>query len=116
MAPNGAIWIHPKGPLWSEDYASAELSLCGLFVHELTHVWQHQCGRSLVLCRHPFCSYRYEHVPGRPFSRYGIEQQAEIVRHAWEGMIGRRPRDQCLETLLPARAATDTVAEPSASG
>jgi hypothetical protein len=31
--------------------------------------------------RHPFCRYRYALKPGKPFRRYGIEQQAEIVRH-----------------------------------
>ena len=31
--------------------------------------------------RHPFCSYAYVLEPGKPFGRYGIEQQAEIVAH-----------------------------------
>jgi hypothetical protein len=31
--------------------------------------------------RHPFCRYHYALEPGKPFRRYGIEQQAEIVRH-----------------------------------
>jgi hypothetical protein len=31
--------------------------------------------------RHPFCRYAYALRPGKPFARYGIEQQAEIVRH-----------------------------------
>jgi hypothetical protein len=31
--------------------------------------------------RHPFCRYAYRLTPGKPFARYGIEQQAEIVRH-----------------------------------
>jgi hypothetical protein len=33
--------------------------------------------------RHPFCRYSYDLVPGRSFDRYGLEQQAEIVRHAF---------------------------------
>jgi hypothetical protein len=33
--------------------------------------------------RHPFCRYRYTFDPERPFERYGLEQQAEIVRHAF---------------------------------
>jgi hypothetical protein len=36
---------------------------------------------NLVLRRHPFCRYDYAIQPGRAFHRYGIEQQAEIVRH-----------------------------------
>jgi hypothetical protein len=31
--------------------------------------------------RHPFCRYSYQLVEGRPFDRYGLEQQAEMVRH-----------------------------------
>src|SRR5687768_5966574 len=42
MAPDGHIWVHPKGELWSDDYASAHLGLQALFLHELTHVWQAQ--------------------------------------------------------------------------
>ena len=49
----------------------------------MTHVWQSQKrGRFyLPLMRHPFCRYGYQ-LRGRPaFDRYGLEQQAEIVRH-----------------------------------
>ena len=51
----------------------------------MTHVWQTQTrGRFyLPLMRHPFCRYAYDLVPGRPFARYGLEQQAELVRHAF---------------------------------
>jgi hypothetical protein len=49
----------------------------------MTHVWQAQRGGRfyLPLMRHPFCRYGYRLVPGRRFERYGLEQQAEIVRH-----------------------------------
>jgi hypothetical protein len=85
MAPMGDIWFHPDGGGWSEDFSKEPLHLQGFFIHELTHVWQSQRGGRfyLPLMRHPFCRYRYEIVPGRPFSRYGLEQQAEIVRHAF---------------------------------
>lgn len=83
MAPTGNIHFHPAGELWSEDFAAESLWRQGLFIHELTHVWQSQTrGRFyLPLMRHPFCRYRYEIVPDRPFEWYGLEQQAEIVRH-----------------------------------
>ena len=104
MAPNGAIWVHPKSALWRDDYARCEPMLTGLFVHELTHVWQHQHGIWLPLRRHPFCRYRYAYRPGRPLRRYGIEQQAEIVRDAWAGLVGLTPRDPRLDALLPGAA------------
>jgi hypothetical protein len=83
MAPDGHIWVHPQGRLWRDDYAEAPLNLQGLFIHEMTHVWQaQQRGRwYLVLMRHPFCRYAYDFRPGWLLDRYGLEQQAEIVRH-----------------------------------
>jgi hypothetical protein len=83
MAPTGNIHFHPDSPLWSGDFSKERLSLQALFIHEMTHVWQAQTrGRFyLVLMRHPFCRYSYDLVEGRPFDRYGLEQQAEIVRH-----------------------------------
>ncbi|MGZ8336692.1 MAG: vgr related protein [Allosphingosinicella sp.] len=89
MAPDGHIWVNPQGRLWSDDYAAASLGLQGLFVHEMTHVWQAQTrGRwYLPLMRHPFCRYEYIFRPGWPLERYGLEQQAEIVRHVF--LLGR---------------------------
>ena len=46
-----------------------------------THVWQHQKGICLPLRRHPFCRYEYSLRPGWRLERYGLDQQAEIVRH-----------------------------------
>jgi hypothetical protein len=83
MAPTGDIWFHPDGGGWSDDFSKETLSRQGFFIHELTHVWQSQKGGRfyLLLMRHPFCRYSYTVRPGRPFRRYGIEQQAEIMRH-----------------------------------
>ena len=83
MAPDGQIWFHPLCDRWSDDFAAERVDAQGLLIHELTHVWQRQCGIYLPLARHPFCRYGYSLSPGRPFARYGIEQQAEIVRHAF---------------------------------
>jgi hypothetical protein len=85
MAPCGNVHFHPAGSLYRADFAAADLGGQGLFVHELTHVWQAQTrGRFyLPLMRHPFCRYAYRWKPARSFEDYGIEQQAEIVRHAF---------------------------------
>jgi hypothetical protein len=107
MAPDGNIWFHPESPWLSCDYAKEPLGTQALFVHELTHVWQVQrWGRwHLILLRHPFCRYRYRLVPGRPFHRYGIEQQAEIVRHLFLRRRGARPAGAApleeLDALVP---------------
>ena len=102
MAPTGNIHFHPHSTHWSEDFANERLHRQGLFIHEMTHVWQTQrSGRFyLPLMRHPFCRYKYRLVPGRPFSRYGLEQQAEIVRHAFLAQHGARV-DAPPPSLLP---------------
>ena len=91
MAPTGNIHFHPDDPSWSEDFSVASLSLQGLFLHEMTHVWQSQKhGRFyLPLMRHPFCRYAYRFDPARRFGDYGLEQQAELVRHAFLARSGR---------------------------
>ena len=85
MAPMGNIHFHPNGGGWSDDFSKERLPAQAFFIHEMTHVWQAQNGGRfyLPLARHPFCKYRYEFIPGRPFRKYGLEQQAEIVRHAF---------------------------------
>lgn len=85
MAPSGHMHFHPRSANYCDDFADADLGFQGHFIHEMTHVWQAQTmGRwYLPLMRHPFCRYTYRLVPGRPLTRYGLEQQAEIVRHAF---------------------------------
>lgn len=107
MAPCGHLHFHPRGELWSDDFSSEWIGRQGLFIHEMMHVWQAQRrGRFyLPLMRHPFCRYRYEFVPGRRFVDYGLEQQAEIVRHVFLQRNGYRPANAPtlaeIEPLLP---------------
>lgn len=107
MAPTGNIHFHPHGDLWSEDFSKEKLGRQGLFIHEMAHVWQAQTrGRFyLPLMRHPFCRYRYALEPGRPFERYGLEQQAEIVRHIFLSHMGLRLVPCPPRSLLPFEAA-----------
>lgn len=110
MAPTGNIHFHPDSPLWSDDFSRERMALKGLFIHEMTHVWQAQTrGRFyLVLMRHPFCRYAYQLQDGWAFDRYGLEQQAEIVRHRFLADQGAAVA-QCPDAaLLPFRR---TVAE-----
>ena len=107
MAPDGDLWFHPAGGLYCTDFCARPLHMQGHFIHEMTHVWQAQKGGKyyLPLMRHPFCRYGYDIVPGRPFVRYGLEQQAEIVRHAFLMRNGARvegkPPLAVYEALLP---------------
>lgn len=85
MAPQGHVHFHPAGSAYCDDFSDTNLLRQGHLIHELTHVWQSQTRGKwyLVLHRHPFCKYNYSLQPGLPFQAYGIEQQAEIVKHAF---------------------------------
>jgi len=79
------LHFHPSSESYRDDFSLQDARLQGLFIHEMAHVWQTQRnGRwYLPLKRHPFCRYDYTLRPGWTLDRYGIEQQAEIVRHAF---------------------------------
>lgn len=85
MAPRGHIHFHPLSAGYCDDFSTQSLSRQGHFIHEMVHVWQAQKKGSwwLVLNRMPWARYDYSLKPGWPLERYGIEQQAEIVAHAF---------------------------------
>lgn len=85
MAPWGHVHFHPADAFYCDDFAAASLHRQGHFLHEMAHVWQAQTrGRLYVLLRGMVSrNYSYSLKPGWTLERYGIEQQAEIVRHAF---------------------------------
>ncbi len=89
MAPRGHLHFHPLGEAYCDDFATAAPGRQGLFIHEMTHVWQTQRKGDwyLLLHRMPWSTYKYRLRPGWRLDNYGIEQQAEIVRHAF--LLGR---------------------------
>lgn len=93
MAPWGHLHFHPHSDLWCDDFATAPLDLQGLFIHEMVHVWQAQRrGWWYLPLVRPFSArYSYWLIPGWDLARYGIEQQAEIVRHVFLLRRGQRP-------------------------
>lgn len=105
MAPDGHLWFHPRGDLYCDDFCGQSVARQALFIHEMTHIWQRQRGVFLPLARHPFCRYDYTLKPGWGLERYGIEQQAEIVKHAWllrEGHeVAGAPGLSAYESILP---------------
>ncbi len=107
MAPCGHIHVPPDSALWSEDYSRTNVRLEALLMHELTHCWQTQRRGKyyLPLMRHPFCRYPYAVRAGWKFERYGLEQQAEIVRHTYllrRGIVEPGvPPLATLESILP---------------
>lgn len=105
MTPSGELCCNPKGATFSGDFSREHWPMRGLFVHELVHAWQFQQGIPLAWVRWPFARYGYRVRPGRRFAEYGLEQQAEIVRHVYLQREGLRnpkwPPLETLEHLLP---------------
>lgn len=105
MTPSGCIHCHPKGRTFSADFAAEDWARRGLFVHELTHAWQWQHGIPLAWVRWPFARYSYRLRTGKLFADYGLEQQAEIVRHWYlrgEGLANPAwPERRALAAVLP---------------
>lgn len=112
MAPRGHLYFHPLGSQYCDDFSRVGLLAQGLLVHELTHVWQTQTLGDwyLVLNRHPWCRYDYSLKPGLPLEQYGIEQQAQIVKHAFwlrNGMqIAGAPDPRAYDLLVCFPGAT----------
>ena len=92
MAPRGHIHFHPMGRNYCDDFSTASLTLQALFIHEMTHIWQTQTRGPwfLVTRRMPWARYDYALKPGWKLERYGIEQQARIVEHAFLLRNGRK--------------------------
>lgn len=82
------------------------------FIHEMTHVWQAQTrGWWYLPLVGPFQrKYSYTLKPGKPFTAYNIEQQAEIVAHGFMLRRGWKPATAAslaqLEAILPFNPAS----------
>ncbi|MFJ4056163.1 hypothetical protein ACIPZC_22285 [Pseudomonas sp. NPDC089743] len=75
IAPNG----HPAD--FKEDFSIERTRLKRWFIHEMTHVWQHQLGYPVlwrVLIRFGL-PYRHELAEGRRLSDYNMEAQGDVL-------------------------------------
>jgi hypothetical protein len=114
MAPMGHLHFHPLSDSYCDDFALARVEKQGLFIHEMTHVWQAQTRGAwyLPLWRNFSRRYDYALKPGRTLDSYGIEQQAEIVRHAFllrKGWKLAGVSDASAYDLLVRFEGTDTL-------
>ncbi len=76
----GIFFFHPAGKLYVDDFGNCNLRSQGLFIHKMTHVWQKQTGINVILRGIYPRNYSYCLSSGKPFSKYNIEQQGDIVR------------------------------------
>ena len=85
MTPQGVIFA--PADTYQDDY-SRQPSHRSLFIHEMAHVWQHQCGVDLisaaidVYVEHEGdydAGYAYALAPGLTLRDFNHEQQASII-------------------------------------
>jgi hypothetical protein len=86
FAAGSRLMVFPRTAA-AADFSQAPLGLQGLFVHELTHVWQAQRGTGLLWaklrCGDGPEAYAYDLTSGHSFDDLNIEQQAMVVQHAF---------------------------------
>ncbi|MFN4144167.1 hypothetical protein, partial [Aestuariivirga sp.] len=90
MAPNGNIYFHPAD--YMDDFSTSTMGNRAWFMHEMTHVWQHQRGINVYSAA---LDRRYDYRPlalGKAFQSYGLEQQADIVQDYFLMRNGYQPQ------------------------
>lgn len=95
IAPNGHIyWPGECGNLATGEGSA----YVGTLIHEMAHVMQYQRGQHVllrgfllhaarVLSFGRYNPYRFTYLPGKPFGAYNLEQQAEVARHIYLGLL-----------------------------
>lgn len=96
IAPNGFIFVNDKH--YQDDYSQHSQRYGRLFIHEMTHVFQHQQGICVLLkgawlqslyylsfCRYD--PYHYTWDNNKSFWAYNIEQQGRICEDIYLGKI-----------------------------
>lgn len=89
MAPNGRLFVSQE--VFAEDYSQCSIAMQGVFIHELTHVFQYQKHMNVVvrgfvlqsayyLSFKMYDPYKYKLIEGKQFEQYNIEQQGDIAR------------------------------------
>jgi len=95
MTPDGNIYFAPD--VYKKDFSLASDGSKHFFIHEMTHVWQHQNGQAVlkgagteqVFIELPSRlglgkgAYPYELDVRKDLLDYGVEQQASIVADYW---------------------------------
>lgn len=109
VVPNGEIYAYG---IYSEDYTKETAAMRGFFIHEMTHVWQHQNNicNLMVAAAWAFLkrgfnyekTYHYKLDFDKELVAYGMEQQAAIIedyyRMSIEGLPCRSGRIQNIES------------------
>jgi len=79
VTPNGQIYAGENH--YKSDYSKSGAFHQGIFIHEMTHVWQYQRGYPVMAqrIRHPRMKYDYVLVDGGQLSILNLEAQADVL-------------------------------------
>lgn len=79
MTPNGKMYFHRSRVL--SDFAAASVAEQHWFIHEMTHVWQHQLGYPVRLrgAVRLGLDYRYSLLPGSTLADFNMEAQGDLL-------------------------------------
>jgi hypothetical protein len=98
MTPNGSMYFHRSRVL--DDFSAGDACAQHWFMHEMTHVWQHQLGYPVRLrgALRIGLSYRYELVAGKTLGDFNMEAQGDlladyfVLKHLENAGAMRQPR------------------------
>lgn len=96
MAPNGMIYAQDK--IFKADYSKENTNYRAVFIHEMTHIFQHQHNINVLwqgailqiayyLSFKRYNPYHYKFVKNKAFTDYNIEQQGDIARDIFLGHL-----------------------------
>jgi hypothetical protein len=79
MTPNGSMYFHHS--CWCDDFAAAGVAGQHWFMHEMTHVWQHQLGYPVRLrgAVRIGLDYHYRLRPGADLADFNMEAQGDLL-------------------------------------
>ena len=79
MTPNGSMYFHRSCVL--DDFAAADIARQHWFIHEMTHVWQHQLGYPVRLrgAVRIGLDYHYRLRAGAVLADFNMEAQGDLL-------------------------------------
>ena len=109
MAPNGSIYFHPS--CYLANYAAAVAPARHWFIHEMSHIWQHQLGYPVRLrgAIRLGLSYAYCLHPDATLADFNMEAQGDLLADYFALKFLQRPEVMRQPQYADALALYDTV-------
>ena len=112
MSPNGSIYFHRS--CYLPNYAAADPPARHWFIHEMTHVWQHQLGypvrlRGAIRFR---LAYAYALHPDATLADFNMEAQGDVLADYFALKFLRQPAVMRQRRYAGALALYEAVLAP----